>query len=164
MSWLYDLAVVVHVLSATIWVGGVVFMGAVAVPMARKMSTVDRQEVTKRLGFAFRPVGWIALALLVLTGIYMSHAWGASFQNVLNLEFFTAPHLRLLGFKILAVSIMMLVSGIHDWFIGPRSALVPDSHKAEQMRRIASWLGRITGLLVIIIVVLAVFVARPHLL
>lgn len=165
MSWIYDIAVVVHVVCATIWVGGVVFMGAVAVPAARKLPDAQRREVTRRLGFAFRPVGWLALALLVSTGIYMMYAWGATVENVLDLSFFEAPHLRLLGYKLVAVLIMLVVSGIHDWYLGPRSAQVaPESSEAEKLRKLASQLGRITGVLVLVIVCLAVFVARPGLL
>jgi copper resistance protein D len=162
MSPLYKIAVVIHVLSAVIWVGGVLFMGLVAVPAARKLAPKTRRAVTTRLGFAFRPVGWVCLTLLVVTGTYMMYSWGASWENVLDLSFFGAAHTRLLGYKLIAVIVMLSVSFAHDWYLGPRAAEAEHgSEQAETFRRVAGWLGRITGLLVLVIVFLAVFVARP---
>lgn len=81
---------------------------------------------------------------------------------MLNLSFFEAKHTRLLGYKLIAVTIMLAVSGVHDWHLGPKATeLAYGSEKAEQYRKIAGWLGRVTGILVILIVCLAVFVARP---
>jgi uncharacterized membrane protein len=162
MTPLYKVAVAIHVLSAIIWIGGVLFMGMVAVPAARRLEPRLRRAVTTRLGFAFRPVGWVCLTLLVVTGTYMAASWGATWQNVFDLSFFQAQHTRLLGYKLLAVIVMLGVSFVHDWYIGPRSAEAKDgSDEAERYRKIAGWLGRITGILVIVIAVLAVFVARP---
>lgn len=162
MTPLYKVTVAVHVLAAIIWIGGVLFMGLVAVPAARRLDAATRREVTTRLGMAFRPVGWICLATLVGTGIYMAASWGATWQNVFDLSFFEAAHTRLLGYKLLAVLAMIGVSFVHDWYLGPKSARVaPGTAQAERYRKWASWLGRITGVLVIVIAVLAVFVARP---
>ncbi len=162
MTPLYKIAVAIHVLSAIIWIGGVLFMGMVAVPAARRLKPDLRRSVTTRLGLAFRPVGWICLTLLVVTGTYMAHAWGATWQNVFDLSFFEAPHTRLLGYKLVAVTVMLGVSFAHDWFIGPQATEAePGSEKAERYRKLAGWMGRITGILVIVIAILAIFVARP---
>jgi uncharacterized membrane protein len=159
---LYKIAVAVHVLSAIIWVGGVLFMGMVAVPAARRLQPRIRRAVTTRLGMAFRPVGWTCLALLVVTGTYMMTSWGATWQNVFDLSFFQAPHTRLLGYKLVAVIVMLGLSGVHDWHLGPKASETEEgSDEAERYRKIASWMGRLTGILVIVIAVLAVFVARP---
>ncbi|QDG50170.1 DUF4149 domain-containing protein [Persicimonas caeni] len=162
MTPLYKISLVLHVLSAVIWVGGVLFMGMVAVPAARKLEPRLRRAVTSRLGHAFRPVGWLCLTVLVVTGSYMAYSWGATVENVLNLSFFEANHTRLLGYKLLAVIAMLVVSGVHDWYLGPKATEVGyGSAEAERLRKVAGWLGRVTGILVIVIVCLAVFVARP---
>lgn len=162
MSPLYKISVTLHVLSAIIWVGGVLFMGMVALPAARRLDEETRRLVTSRLGLAFRPVGWICLTVLVITGSYMAYSWGARWNNLFDLTFFEGKHTRLLGYKLMAVTAMLVVSGVHDWYIGPRAAEAPaGSERAERLRRIAKWLGMITGILVIVIAMLAVFVARP---
>lgn len=162
MTPLYKISVTLHVLSAIIWIGGVLFMGMVAVPAARRLDPKVRRAVTTRLGHAFRPVGWSCLGVLVLTGSYMAYSWGATFENIFNLSFFGAGHTRLLGYKLLAVTAMLAVSGVHDWYIGPQATEVePGTDEAERLRKIAGWLGRVTGILVIVIAILAIFVARP---
>ena len=162
MDTFYKVVVAVHVLSAIIWVGGVLFMGLVAVPAARGLKPRIRREVTTRLGLAFRPVGWVCLTTLVATGTYMAAKWGATWANVFDLSFFQHQHTRLLGYKIVAVLVMVGVSFVHDWFLGPKAAQAQEgSAEAERYRQWASWLGRITGVLVLVISILAVFVARP---
>lgn len=164
MMSLYSIAVTVHVLAAITWVGGVLFMGMVALPSARRFDEATHRQVTSVVGLRFRAVGWSCLALLVLTGAYMAHAWGATWTNVFNLTFFDSTHTRLLGYKLLAVAVMLVVSGVHDWYIGPRATRAqPHTAQAERLRRAAKWLGMVTGLLVLVIAVLAVFVARPGL-
>ncbi|MFW5968093.1 MAG: CopD family protein [Persicimonas sp.] len=159
---MYNAVVVLHVVAAIIWIGGVLFMGLVAVPAARGLEPRLRRLVTTRLGMAFRPVGWVCLVVLLTTGTYMAINWGATWQNVFDLSFFDAPHTRMLGYKLLAVLAMLGVSFWHDWVIGPRAVEAePGTEEAERYRRLAGWLGRVTGVLVLVIAVLAVFVARP---
>lgn len=160
---LYRVAVVVHVLSAVIWVGGVLFMGMIAVPTAKKLDDKLRRQLLDELGRRFRPVGWTALGLLVTTGLYLMWHWGARIETVLDLSFFEHAHTRTLGYKLLLVIAMIGVSALHDFWLGPR-ATEPDrtDEEVEQDRRWASILGRITGVLVILIVIFAVFVTRPH--
>lgn len=163
MPALYKWAVALHVLAAITWVGGVLFMGMVAVPAGKKLPPPERRLVIAAVGQRFRPIGWSCLTILILTGSYMAWSWGARASNLLDLSFFSlgAQH-RALGYKLLSVLVMLGVSGYHDWYIGPRSTEIPlGSPEAEQMRKTAGRLGRITGILVLLIAVLAVFVARP---
>ena len=165
MSTLYPVALVLHVLAAMIWVGGVLFFAVVAVPVSRALPPELRRDVVTRLGERFRPVGWAALAVLVATGLIFLWRWGASPANLLDLSFFSTPHTRLLGYKLLAVTTMLPLSFVHDWALGPRaSRATPGSEEAERLRRVASLMGRTTGALVLVIVLLAVFIARPSLL
>jgi uncharacterized membrane protein len=158
----YHLLVTLHVFAATVWVGGVVLMGAAAIPVARKLPPDLRRQITTDLGRRARTVGWSALVVLVSTGIAMVHAWGATWSTFFDGSWFAeSPRNRLLGIKIAVVAFMLLVTGLHDWWLGPRHGRVePGTPEAERYRRAASWLGRITGVLVVAIVVLAVHVAR----
>jgi uncharacterized membrane protein len=154
----YRLLVVLHVLGAVTWVGGVLFMGLVAVPVARRLDPALRHRITVDVGRQARTVGWIALAVVLGTGIAMANAWGADWAAVLDGSWFAyTPRNTLLGWKLLLVTLMMLVTGFHDWYLGPKHAKTPGDERA---RKLAARLGRLTGLLVIAIVVLAVYVAR----
>lgn len=55
-----------HVLGATVWVGGLIVLGAL-VPAVRKAS--DDREVLRAMARRFGVVSWGALALLVATGL-----------------------------------------------------------------------------------------------
>lgn len=164
MDPLYKISVVLHVLAAIVWIGGVLFMGAVAIPAAKQLSPKESSLIIGAVGFRFRPIGWTCLALLVLTGSYMTWSWGATWGNLFDLSFFQkGAQYRALGYKLIAVTLMIGVSAYHDWYLGPRSAsaISADSAEAATMRKLAGRLGRATGILVLVIAILAVFVARP---
>ncbi len=160
---LYRIAILVHVLAAFVWVGGVLFIGMIAVPTAKKLDDELRRKLLDDMGRRFRPIGWSALALLVASGVYLMWHWGATVSSVLDLSFFEHGHGRPLGYKLIAVAAMLVISAVHDFWLGPRST-EPDrsDEQMERDRRWASILGRVAGLLAIVIVILALFVARPH--
>lgn len=159
---LYRIALITHVLSAIIWVGGVFFMGMIAVPAARKLTPNLKREILTDLGHRFRTVGWTALTLLIITGSYIIWYWGARWETLLDLSFFQAPHTRKLGYKLILVTAMLIISAIHDWYLGPRAAQPDlDPTTTERYRKLASYLGRLTAILVLFIVILATYVARP---
>ena len=159
---LYRFAVIFHVLAAVVWVGGVIFIGMVAVPAAKKLDDGLRRKLLDELGRRFRTIGWSCLGVLVVTGTYLTFHWGATVETLLDLSFFEHGHTRKLGYKLLLVIPMLIVSALHDFWLGPRAT--KEGRTEEQIasdRRLAAIMGRVTGVLVILIVVLAVLVARP---
>lgn len=163
METLYPYLVVLHVLAAIVWVGGVVFIGAVAMPVTGGMGRAGR-EALRAVARRFRPIGWTALAILVATGSVFLYRWGATWETLADLSFFEAPHARLLGYKLVFVGVMLVVSFVHDFIVGPRaSRCEPNTERARNLRRAAAVLGALTGGLVLAIAILAVFVARPFL-
>ena len=63
------LVLYVHILGATVWIGGLIVVAAL-VPAVRK-ATTDR-EVIRAIARRFGVVSWIALGTLVLTGAWMA--------------------------------------------------------------------------------------------
>ncbi|WP_230467148.1 CopD family protein [Lujinxingia vulgaris] len=163
MEMLYKVAVATHVIAATIWVGGVLFMALVAIPVARTLDPKSRANITSAIGRRFQRVGWASLGWLVLSGSFMMYFWGARWANLVDLSFFQAPHTRVLGLKLVVVTLMMLLSLTHDFFVGPRASGGSTPEQIARYRKMAAWQGRITGVLVILIVILATMVARPWL-
>lgn len=161
-SWYY-LNVTLHVLAAMLWLGGMFFLAAVGAPVLRK---VEPQELRARLfaslGEQFRVVGWWAIAVLIVTGILNLH-----FRGLLSGELWTSSTFwgsgvgRALAWKLAAVTVMVSISGFHDFISGPAaSRLVPGSPAALKARRRASMLARINALVGIILVIAAVRLAR----
>ena len=161
MTW-YHWVVFIHVMSAMLWVGGIFFVSLVAVPVARGLDERERTTLMSQLGRRFRTVGWWLLAVLWTTGLIQMHIRGATVANVLDGTFFTRNEFgRIMGSKLLLVLVMMGISLIHDFVVGPRAAEVAAAGgDPRQLRRVAAWLGRINALLALGIVGHAVVMVR----
>ena len=59
--WVETTLVVVHVLGATVWVGGTVALTFIAVPAIRLLTGEPRATAMRALGERWRPIGWGAL-------------------------------------------------------------------------------------------------------
>lgn len=160
MTW-YHWVVFLHVMSAMLWVGGIFFVSLVAVPAVREMEVRRRTTLLSALGRRFRDVGWVLLAVLWATGATQMWIRGATVANILDGSFFTTRFGALMGSKLLIILVMMVVSGVHDWIVGPRAAAVAEAGgDPENLRRIAAWLGRLNALLALGIVGHAVVMVR----
>jgi putative copper export protein len=80
---MHDLLVVVHVVAAALWVGGVVALTFVAVPVAQQRENPARGELLRELGRRWRPLGWGALGVAIATGIPIADDFGAFDRDVL---------------------------------------------------------------------------------
>lgn len=159
---LYRALVITHVLSATIWLGGIVSFAVVIVPAGRKFPTKVRRKFLERAGRKFRIVGWGALMLLVITGTGMIVTWGITFEQILNGEIFEVPRYRMVVEKIGMVVAMGLVSFLHDFIYGPRALNITPGGAEERKERIRARVLAITTLvLTILIVIWGTHIARP---
>lgn len=163
MSELYYLNVSVHVLAALLWLGGMFFLAAVGAPVLRKVEPPSlRARLFQELGAGFRKVGWPAIAVLVVTGTLNLHFRGVLRADVLaSSDFWSAPYGEALAWKLGAVTAMLVVSGLHDFWLGPAARRAGrDDPRAEGMRRWAAWLARLNAVLGIVLVLAAVRLAR----
>lgn len=159
---MYHLSVFLHVLAAMIWVGGIIFLAVVAVPVSRRLDPVSRSKVVAGLGRQFRIVGWSMLGVLLLTGIVAAASRGATVANVLDGTFWATPFGRTLGEKLVLVLMMAIVSFTHDFIVGPAAARAAEAGRdTSRLRRRAAWLARLTALFAILIVFLAINLPRP---
>lgn len=160
---LYLLSVTVHVLAALLWLGGMFFLAVVGAPVLRKVEPAElRSRLFHELGVQFRRVGWIAIGVLVATGVSTLHLRGLLRWDVLgDAGFWTSPYGSTLAWKLVLVAGMVAVSAIHDFWLGPRAGeLDPGSERALRYRRWASWLARVNALLGLALVWVAVRLAR----
>lgn len=161
MREIYLLNVTVHVLAALLWLGGMFFLAAVGAPVLRSVEPAElRAQLFRRLGEGFRTVGWVAIAVLLATGALNLH-----FAGVLRAwhtpAFWATPYARTLAWKLGAVAVMVLVSAVHDFLVGPRATRVMQgTAEALRLRSRAAWLARINALVGLVLVVAAVRLAR----
>ena len=66
----------IHLISASIWVGGSLFIGIVFSPLLKTMtsSVEERMQIMIRVGKRFNKVAVPSLIILMATGLYTSHA------------------------------------------------------------------------------------------
>lgn len=163
MRTLYLANVVLHVLAALVWLGGMFFFALVVAPVLRRVeSAATRAELFRAAGERFRTVGWICVALLLLTGTLNLY-----FRGILDVEtlgsgaFWASPYGRALGWKLAGVAGMLAISAVHDFVHGPAaSRLQPGSAEAAEARRRAALWARLNALAGVVVVVAAVRLAR----
>jgi copper resistance protein D len=163
MSNVYFLNVTLHVLAALLWLGGMFFFALVGAPVLRKVeSPALRSQLYRELGSRFRAVGWMAIGVLVVTGLLNLQLRGMLRWDVLSAgSFWGTPYGHSLAWKLVAVTAMIGISGFHDFVSGPAaSRLDPGSAAGARARRNAAWLGRLNAVIGIIVVVAAVRLAR----
>ncbi len=114
--WLDTLVLWIHTLAAISWVGGMIFVAFIIGPYVRRtFPPADRTPLMAAVGKRFSYLGWSAIFTLVCTGIYnvvrFLGSWDALFGT-------TFGHLLLV--KIALVAVMIGLSVVHDFFLGPR--------------------------------------------
>jgi uncharacterized membrane protein len=164
VSPLYYLNVTIHVLAAMLWLGGMFFLGVVGAPALRAIEPPSlRQHLFQDLGTRFRRVGWMSIAVLLVTGVINLHYLGwLHWSAVLgSTDFWRTNPGRALAAKLLAVAVMLAMSAIHDFVHGPRAGRAsPGSPEAIALRKRATVYARINGILGVLLVIAAVRLAR----
>jgi copper resistance protein D len=164
MSWSYYLLVTIHVLAALLWLGGMFFLGVVGAPVLRAIEPPAlRQRLFQQLGLRFRSVGWIAIAVLVGTGVLILRARGLlHWSGVLgSRDFWRTTFGTALAWKLAAVTTMIVVSAVHDFVLGPAAGRAePGSARAISMRKHAAHLARLNAIVGLLLVAAAVRLAR----
>ena len=141
---------IVHVLSAAVWIGGTVFLVAVAVPYARSAGPEQRTAVASEIGRRFRPVAWTALGGLVLSGLYMLQELGYLEPGVLG----STPDGQLMIAKLASVAVLIVLSAFHDFVLGPRAEQRPGTKSTLLV------LARANGVLTLTVPVIGVLLAH----
>ena len=164
MSLLYYLNVTIHVLAAMLWLGGMFFLGVVGAPVLRSIEPPPlRPRLFQELGARFRRIGWITIAVLLVTGVLnlFFHGW-LHWNGVLGSRaFWNTPVGRALAAKLIAVTLMISISAIHDFVHGPRAGrATPGSPAAIALRKRAAVLARVNAIVGVLLVIAAVRLAR----
>ena len=150
IEYLYPVLVAIHILAATTWVGGVLFFMLAVVPAAR---AAPQLGIPSLLGRAFRPVAWVALVTLLITGplLLLAHGMGSSVLG--RATFWQSVFGLTLGVKLGLVVAVLGLTVWHDVILGPRL-------EAGQSTQVARFVGRAIGMLSIAILLAAILLAQ----
>ena len=128
-----ELILFIHVVLATFWVGGMIFLSLVVVPFLKNKPEI-RDIAFQEVGRRFSLYGtFISLFLLLITGLINAHLLHGGFR-------------RSVYEKMFIFAIVVIISLLHDLWAGRRA------FHSEKHRKIAKWLG-ITNLLLSLLLV-----------
>jgi uncharacterized membrane protein len=158
---LFNLILVwIHLVAATFWVGGMLFLSLVAVPLLKgdpDLQAAQRSFVN--LARRFRTLVWSALVLLVVTGAWLLGTVGA-FSSPLS----SWPPAVIT--KLTLVFILVVVSLAHDRIFGPKVRTLKQKMSYELslgenlILRLSPLLGRLTLFLGLGVFLAAVIMVR----
>ena len=152
-------------MAAAAWLGGMLFLVLVVVPALRKPAlAANAASAIRILGERYRTVGWATLLVLVVTGTANVAFRAGSFRGIRETEWWATPFGRTFAAKLTLVGLVLVLSAVHDFAIGPRAGRLmleaPEHPTTARWRTAARWMGRINLLLALAIVALAVRLVR----
>ena len=144
---------IVHLLAATVWVGGTIALVFVAVPPVQRLTGEARAQVLREFGRRWRPIGWSSLGIAIVTGAILASRAGA-FDT-------TSPRFDwVLGVKGAAVGLLVAGAYLHDYVLGPGLAGQIKDGRPQTRRRILTAVGRANLLLTVAIPILGVLLSE----
>lgn len=160
MNVLYIILVWTHLTAATFWVGGMMFLSLVAVPLLKQ----DSDPISAQRGFIslarrFRMLVWSALFILVVTGLVL-------LVNVINFGIPLSSWPPVVLTKLILVFLLVVVSFTHDRIIGPKVRTLKSKAVSELsvgeglLLRFSPHIGRLTLLLGLGVLLSAVIMVR----
>ena len=162
---MYQAIVYIHVISAITWLGGMLFLAMVMVPLARRDANVGF-AVLRDAAKKFLPVAWASMVVLAGSGAYLAWTqWGVRADTFFGGE---GHRVQFLQMKTGLFVIVIVLSLAHDFWLGPRmmdrleEARSSDSPLPTGPARLfVQWAARVNLLLVLAVVALAVVLTRP---
>lgn len=172
---MYQAAVFIHLTSAVIWIGGSLFLALVLLPAMRRLAPPPGPtppagavppDLLAAVARRFRLISWVCIPLLVATGLYiLPTRYGIGFT-----EFFSAGghFIGALQLKVALVAVVIWLSAIHDFIIGPyvsrlittaQAGAAPPRH-LPALRKTVIWIARVNLFLTLCIIAVAVAMTR----
>jgi uncharacterized membrane protein len=147
----------IHLISASIWVGGSLFIGIVFSPLLKSMfdSVEERLQIMIKVGKRFNKIAVPSLIILIGTGLYNSH------QLLLKPELLIATSYgNFLTIKIILVFALIVTYVIHVRIIRKEiedkiMSKQMSSHQIQRLRKKIIILGEITVVLSVAILFFA---------
>jgi putative copper export protein len=126
--------VALHLIAAGIWFGGSTALVFVGVPAVRTLEGEPRGRAMRELGLRWRPLGYGSLLVAAVTGVALaSREWEhrPAFQ-------------ALLWTKVVLFCLLLVVSYLHNFVLGPRLQAEIAAGEDQRSRRplvLVGWLS-----------------------
>jgi putative copper export protein len=148
----------IHLVSAAVWVGGSLFIGAVLAPLLKKMSLSleERIQIMVQVGRRFNKIAVPSLIILIATGLYNSQQVLISSENLLSTSYGS-----FLLVKILLVIALIIAFIIHVRIIRKdvEEKIISKKMTEEQIQKLRKKIIILGEIIVIISVAVLFFAA-----
>ena len=149
-----------HVTAAVVWIGGNLILAMVIVPYFKKsVAPVERIRILTRIGKQFEPIVWICVMILFFSGLFnVFRAIGGDTEAI-------KLFMRTLGIKVILFLILVILTWIHGFIMGPRlrqavEALDPETQELpeeiDKMRRSMAIVSSLMGVVSLLVLLAAV--------
>jgi putative copper export protein len=164
MHALYLVSVWLHILAATVWIGGMAFLVLVVVPWLRSGNRASAGTFLRETGERFRNVGWTCFGIVLVTGSFNLWIRGVRLSDFGRSAWLSSAFGQTVLLKLGTFAVVLVVSTVHDFSVGPRASRAiardPQSPEAHSLRRRASLLGRLNVVLALVLVAAGVMLVR----
>ncbi|MBL7892893.1 MAG: CopD family protein [Bacteroidia bacterium] len=146
---MYFTSVFIHIIAAAIWIGGMIFFAIVLLPAIKNHP--EKAILIHTIGLKYRLLGWPVLSLLLITGLYNMYLRQVELSWIGLTDSNSG---RLILYKLLIFLITVVISAIHDFYIGTKATEIWMKNNSEndpgRFRAFARWAGRVNLLLALI--------------
>lgn len=111
---LHHILLIIHLISATIWVGGHLFLAIRILPRALREKSIKELQYFKN---QYEPFGMPALIVLVVTGIWMAYDYNATIGSWFS---FSNRIERVVSVKLILLLVTFAMAFTADRFIFPK--------------------------------------------
>ena len=157
---MYSTLVVLHILAAVSWVGGMIFLSLVLAPLVRgRKAAPEFMALFRSAALRFRPIVWVAMAILLMTGPMLLSHRGLSVMA-------PASWPGIVTVKLTLVALLLFLTLLHDLVLGPqisRVSAISESQRTageQVIFKTARWLPRLSLLIALAVVIAATMLAR----
>ena len=126
---------IVHLLAAIVWAGGTIALVFVAVPPVQRLEGAARAHVLREFGRRWRPIGWSALGIAIVTGAIIASRDGAFDTTPAKFDW-------VLGIKGALVGLLIAGAYLHDYVLGPGLARQIREGQPQSLRPLLTAMGR----------------------
>ena len=155
-----SLLIWLHLVAAVSWIGGMVFLSVVLVPILRREPFASQKTLLfLAMARRFRVVVWGMIAVLLFTGPLLLHQRGIPIAD-------PSKWPTILVVKLGLVTILLLLTLGHDLIIGPRVGRIVQLPTESRTRfdhalvLWSRWIARFSLLLALAVLFAAVILAR----
>jgi uncharacterized membrane protein len=157
---MYSTLIVLHILAAVTWIGGMIFLSLVLAPLVRgRKAAPEFMALFRSAALRFRPIVWVALAVLLATGPMLLSLRGVQVSSPTSWT-------GIVTVKLMLVALLLFLTLLHDLVFGPqvsRVSAIPNSQRTAGERvvfKTARWLPRLSLLIGLAVMIAATMLAR----